>query len=138
MSFNYDLASADPAIVLISEVRLELGDTEAGQGVKPNQSNLSDEEIQRWLTAENSDVMRATGRAVLALANWWATFVKSITTGPYKEDYGNISDAWAKRAAFIMDNFPGIGGSGGLQSSSLRKVDGYSENNSSSESEYSA
>ena len=136
MTFTYDLTEADTDLLLISQVRLELGDTVSGSGVRPGGVNLSDEEIQNWLNAESNDIMRTVGRAALALANMWASAAISETVGAHSVSYKNISDLWAKRAHDISVEVGGVAGFGGLQSSTLRKVDGYSENNSVSSSEY--
>lgn len=135
MTFTYDLTEEEE-LLLISKVRLELGDTVSGSGVRPNGVNLSDEEIQNWLDAESDDIMRTVGRAALALSNMWASAALSETAGSYSVNYGNVSEMWAKRAASIGVEVGGVAGFGGLQSSALRKVDGYSENNSAPSSEY--
>lgn len=97
MTFTYDLANADAAKVLISKVRLELGDTVANAGVRPDGSNLTDEEIRIWLTDEANDISQTVARAAAALANVWTT-VANITVGPRREDLGSIAKAWADRA----------------------------------------
>lgn len=136
MTFTYDLTEADADLLLISKVRLELGDTVSGSGVRPINANLSDEEIQSWLDEESDDIMRTVGRAALALSNMWASAAVSETVGSHSISYGKISELWAKRAQSISVEVGGIAGFGGLQSSALRKVDGYSENNSAPSSEY--
>jgi hypothetical protein len=135
MTFTYNLTETDD-LLLISKVRLELGDTVSGSGVRPNGVNLSDEEILSWLEEEENDIQRTVGRAALALSNMWASAAVSKSAGPFSVSYGKISDAWAKRASAIQAVTGGVAGMGGLQSSTLRKVDGYSENNSSPSSEY--
>ena len=135
MTFTYDLTETDD-LLLISKVRLELGDTVSGSGVRPGNVNLSDEEILSWLEDEANDVMRTVGRAALALSNMWASAAVSKSAGPYSVSYGKVSDVWAKRAHEISIEVGGVAGFGGLQSSALRKVDGYSENNSAPSSEY--
>jgi hypothetical protein len=97
MSFTYNLASPDANIVLISKVRLELGDNVANSGVRPDGSNLTDEEIQVWLTDESNDISQTVARAAAALANVW-TNVANITVGPRREELGSVAKAWADRA----------------------------------------
>lgn len=135
MTFTYNLAETDD-LLLISKVRLELGDTVSGSGVRPGNVNLSDEEIQNWLDEESDDIMRTVGRAALALSNMWASAAISKSAGPYSVNYGKVSEMWAKRAQSIGVEVGGVAGFGGLQSSSLRKVDGYAENNAAPGSEY--
>lgn len=136
MTFTYDLTEADADLLLISQVRLELGDTVSGSGVRPNNVNLSDEELWSWLESESYDIQRTVGRAAMALSNMWASAPTSKSAGPYSVSYKDISNAWAKRASELGVEVGGIAGFGGLQSSSLRKVDGYSENNAGPGSEY--
>lgn len=97
MTFTYNLASNDANLVLISKVRLELGDTVANAGVRPDGSNLTDEEIRIWLTDEANDISQTVARAAAALSNIW-TNVANITVGPRKEDLGSVAKAWADRA----------------------------------------
>lgn len=124
MTFTYDLANASAAIVLISTVRLELGDSVLGAGVRPNGSNFSDEEITVWLDAEESDPMRATARACEALSRAWAT-VANVAVGPRREELGKVSKDWSDRAETLRIQYGGIG-SGGF-AVTTRRVDGYSE-----------
>ena len=72
MTFTYDLASADADEVAISKVRLELGDTVSGTGVRPSNANLTDEEIAVWLEDEDDHIMRTVARACEALARMWS------------------------------------------------------------------
>jgi hypothetical protein len=97
MTFTYNLASTDEDLLNISKVRLELGDTTASAGVRPDGSNLTDEEILLWLEEESDDVLAAVGRAASALANMW-TNVANITVGPRREELGSIAKGWADRA----------------------------------------
>lgn len=135
MTFTYDLTETGD-LLLISKVRLELGDTVSGSGIRPGNINLTDEEILNWLAEESNDIMRTVGRAALAMANVWASAAVSKSAGPYSVSYGKVSDVWAKRAADIEEQVGGVAGAGGLQSSQLRKVDGYAVNNAASGSEY--
>lgn len=98
MTFTYNLASGDATIVRISKVRLELGDTVANAGVRPDGSNLTDEELTIWLTDEENDISQTVARAAAALANIW-TNVANITVGPRREELGSVAKAWADRAS---------------------------------------
>ena len=124
MAFTYDLASVDPAIALISKVRIEIGDVNSGAGVRPNGSNFSDAEITHWLDEEGDDVMLATVRACEALSRAWSV-VANNTIGPRREDLGKVSSDWAKRAETLRAQYGGAGAAGfGV---TLKRVDGYSE-----------
>jgi hypothetical protein len=102
MTFTYNLGSSDTDTLLISKVRLELGDIAVGSGVRPNSANISDEEILTWLAEEGNDVMQTVGHAAQSLANIWASAAISIGLGPFSTSFGKISDAWAKRASEII------------------------------------
>lgn len=124
MTFTYDLSSVDEDLLAISTVRLELGDTVSGTGVRPNGTNLTDEEISMWLDAEGSVVMRGVARACEALARMWAPVV-DITVGPQREALSKVADAWAKQAEQLRDTYGGSSGS--AFSVGLTRTDGYSE-----------
>jgi hypothetical protein len=98
MTVTYDLASDDPAVLLISKLRFELGDTVLNKGVKPDASNYSDEELQLKLDEAADDVARATAAILTNLSVLWAQ-VADITVGPRKESLSQIGDRYAKRAA---------------------------------------
>lgn len=90
MSFSYDL-STDVGIV-----RLELGDTTEGKGVRPDDGNLSDEELTYWVGREGH-VMRAVAAACEALARMWSSYT-TISIGPHSETLSLIQGNWADRA----------------------------------------
>ncbi|HSV86946.1 MAG TPA: hypothetical protein VLH85_10250 [Levilinea sp.] len=121
MAFTYDLANGNSQIVLISLVRLEIGDTTLGAGVRPDGSNLSDEEIGIWLAREGDDILRSTAAACEALSRQWAN-VANITLGPRKEELGKVSDNYARRAEQLREQ---SGGSDTTFSSNWAKQDGY-------------
>ena len=97
MTFTYDLTEIDD-LLLVSKVRLELGDTVEDSGIRPGGLNISDEEILLWLAEEDDDIQSVAGRAAQALANVWASAAVSETVGAHSVSYGKISDLWAKRA----------------------------------------
>lgn len=90
MSFTY-LLSTDTG-----KVRLELGDVTDGAGIRPDGSNLQDEEIAVWLTREGS-VMRAVAAACEALSRQWAA-IADTQSGPLSERAGDVAGKWANRA----------------------------------------
>lgn len=118
MTFTYVLSTD------IGKIRLELGDTSAtaGAGVKPDGTNLTDEEIQVWLTREGA-VMPAAAAGCEALARMWAR-VANITVGPRREDLGQVAKAWTEQAKSLREQH---GGASIGFSASLDRVDGYSE-----------
>lgn len=119
MSFTYDFAlNAD-----VSRVRLAIGDTSYGAGIKPDGTNFSDEEITAILTDTGNDYNAATYVFLKSLANMWGTYV-DITVGPRKESLSDIAFHYAKRAS-EMGKQTGL--SAKAFSTLLNRVDGYSE-----------
>lgn len=119
MSFTYDFA-VDAAV---SRVRLAIGDTVFGSGIKPDGTNFSDEEIRAILSETNDDIDAATYVFLKSLANMWGTYV-DITIGPRKESLSDIAFHYAKRAS-EMGKQTGL--SAKSYSTLLSRVDGYSE-----------
>lgn len=111
MAFTYDLANADPNIVLISRVRLALGDHVEGTGVMPNGDNFQDNEIALYLVDANDDVEAATMALAGVLANHWTTMA-DVSVGPRREAYSKVAGAWANRS--------GTGTDGGSTLTSMR------------------
>lgn len=135
MTFTYSLASSDDATVRIAKVRLELGDTAYGLGVKPDNSNFSDEEIAVWLEEESNHVMHTVVRACDVLARLWSN-VATLTEGPRKEEFGKVTDNWTKQAQTLREQYGNPAGNGSTGSAfavGSARVDGYSENASSYE-----
>lgn len=94
MSFTYDLATE------VGRLRLALGDTADGAGVKPDGSNFSDEELAYFLAVEGNVVDLATARACEALATAWAN-VADLTVGPRSEKLGMVATRYAERGASL-------------------------------------
>ena len=124
MTFTYDLASADETVAALSQVRLELGDTTAGQGVRASSANLADEELAVMLEREGGDVMRTVAAACEMLSRDWSR-VASTTIGPRSQQFGTIADQYAKRAAALREQF---GGGGISFSITPVRSDGYAQN----------
>lgn len=115
MSFSYDITND------IGKVRFELGDDTAGQGLKPDGSNFSDEEIQAVLNREHS-VMRAVAGLCETLATRY-TQLCDISVGPRRESLSQIRDGYRARAADLRKKYGGAGS--GAFSISPNREDGY-------------
>lgn len=91
----------------IGKVRLEIGDrdTTSGMGARPDGSNLSDDEIGYFLTAEGS-VRLAAARSCEALAADWRK-VATIWIGTRKEEAGAIAEGYAAQAALLRKSSAG-------------------------------
>lgn len=112
MTFTYDLASADVDKLNISKVRLEIGDTVSGSGVRSSGANLTDEEIQVWLDSEEEEIMLAAARACEMLARDWAK-AASIQLGPRREQLSDVAKAWERQAEELRSQYgSGSAGSG--------------------------
>lgn len=97
MAFTYDLSSSNVNTLNISKVRLEIGDTVHNAGVRPDASNLSDEEIALWLSEEGDDIKLASARACEAMASAWSV-VADEKIGPRTMNFGEVSKNFEKRA----------------------------------------
>lgn len=127
MTFTYDLGSADELIAALSQVRFELGDTTAGQGVRASGANLSDEELTVLHDREGSDTMRTVAAACEMLARDW-TRVASVTVGPRSQQFGTIAAQYAARAAELRVQYGGaIIATTGFSFTPARN-DGYAQN----------
>jgi hypothetical protein len=124
MNFTYDLSSSDTDKLNISKVRLEIGDTVLGSGVKPDGSNLLDDEIAIWLDREDDDVMRAVAAACEALARYWAG-AADIAVGPRRESLSQIAKGYAERAKELRQIHGGT--AEGAFSAGVIRVDGFSD-----------
>lgn len=110
MTFTYDLASADADEVAISKVRLELGDTVSGTGVRPSNANLTDEEIAVWLEDEDDHIMRTVARACEALARMWSP-MSNYSDGQQSEQFGKVAAEYAAKAKELRSLYGGSSGS---------------------------
>lgn len=108
MAFSYDLASADAQTVLISQVRLEIGDTVNGTGIKPDGSNLTDAEIGVWLSRTGDSVLGAAAAACQALSRMFAGRVDIENLGARRSN-AQAAKAWAERAKELTQQAGTIG-----------------------------
>jgi hypothetical protein len=97
MSFTYDLTTDT------GKVRLELGDTTADTGIRPDGSNLQDEEIAVWLSREGG-VMRTVAAACEALARQWS-IIADTSSGPLSESAGAVAGKWAERGKGLRNAY---------------------------------
>jgi hypothetical protein len=114
MAFTYDLTTA------VGQVRLALGDKTANDGVNPDGSNLSDEEIALLLAQQGNDVMRAVAAACETLATTWARYSQS--TIAQRNDAYEQSQQYADRARDLRQR---QGGGSTTFSSAFKRNDGF-------------
>lgn len=123
MAFTYDLNSSDEMLRKVSQVRLHLGDTVENKGVRPDDSNLSDEEIAVLLNLEGDNVMRAVAAACEVLARMWAR-AANMWSGDRREELSQVALAYERQAKELRRQH---GGGGTAFSISFHRHDAYSE-----------
>jgi len=129
MAFTYDLSSADTTTLLISRLRLEIGDTVEGAGVRPDDSNFTDVELQSLLTRASNDVERAAAYACGILATTWATVVDT-TVGARREAFSQVAKRYEQRAQRYADR---LGMNAYAFSAGFLRADGYEADPTSGE-----
>jgi hypothetical protein len=104
-------------------MRFALGDKTVNDGVNPDGSNLSDEEIALLLTQEGNDVMRAVAAACEMLATTWARYSQSQIA--QRTDAYNQSEQYANRSKELRQRY---GGGSTTFSSAFNRNDGFENN----------
>ncbi len=119
-SFTYDLTATGDDL-LVSKVRLAIGDTTEGVGIKPNGENFDDSEILVALDDAGDIVNLASAYICQWLSTSFAQ-VADLRVGPRHEKLSDISKAYQLRAERLA------GGTTSMESYSVGviKVDGYS------------
>lgn len=123
MTVTYDLASANSTVLLISRLRLEIGDTTLNQGVKPDETNFADAELQIFLTRAGNDIEHAAALACDVLANTWARLA-DIEIGPRRENLSQVAKRYEARSKAYRDR---LGISSAAFSGGMVRADGYEE-----------
>jgi len=95
MAFTYDPANLKTSV--LDRLRLELGDTEQGNGVKPNGGNLQNEELQVLIDEAGGDFYTAAAKACRLLATHWARFA-DVSAGKVREAASQVSARYVERA----------------------------------------
>lgn len=117
MGFTYDLTSD------IGKVRLLIGDTVINNGVKPDGTNYSDEEIQVFLTRNENDSDIAAAEALENLARMWAV-EPDVKMGPVTESRSDVARNLRYQALALRDQ---VGGDATAFSVGFVRDDGYAE-----------
>ncbi len=86
MAFTYDL-TADGNVLIISKIRLQIGDTKEDNGPRPDGSNFSDEELLQLYATEGNHLKRAEAAVLEVLATEWSAFAGSHKLGPEFDMY---------------------------------------------------
>jgi hypothetical protein len=116
MTFTYTLTS------LVGRLRFEINDTDPDNGVKPNRTPLTDEEIAYILTKCEDDLNQSVAAACELLARAWSNEA-DYTIGPRKENCSQVAKAYERQATALRLAY---GGGGSLAFSvGLVRDDGY-------------
>lgn len=118
MAFTYDLAGTGDTL-LISRVRMHIGDNVENSGVLPDGSNLQDAEILLFLSETSNDVDQTVGAISAMLARRWAV-VADVRVGPRSESLSQVSKAWMEQAQSLNPTYQSFAIYGG-------RSDGYSD-----------
>ena len=125
MTFTYTIGSSDPDTLFVARIRLGLGDVTENTGVRPDNSNFSDEEVLDVKSREDDELERTLAHMCEILSRQWSALA-DLTIGPRREAYSSTSESWAKRAQTLRDNY-GYGDSNVVETPGIIKVDGYSK-----------
>ena len=116
--FTYALNGSGTDL-LIAKVRMQIGDNTENNGVLPDGSNLSDDEIALVLGDYSNDIEQSVGALCSILARRWAS-VADITVGPRREALSQVSMRWAEMAAELNPTYASF-------SVGTQRADGYAD-----------
>lgn len=122
MSFNYDISGSGTALT-VARVRLDIGDTTSGAGVRVDGGNFSDEEILDLYSQEGSSQPAASARACEVLAREWARKANT-TAGPLRKEYASVSASYRALAKDFRETAT-TGGAAIAGAGAFRRADGY-------------
>jgi hypothetical protein len=106
MTFTYNISATVATTLLVAKVRLEIGDSSLGAGVRPDRTNFTDEEIAIWLAETSNDYHLAAARAFEVLAGVWASAAHT-TSRPQADSFMGVSENYRKQAAQLRSQFGG-------------------------------
>lgn len=86
MAFTYDLSAVGDVLV-ISKIRLQIGDTREDNGPRSDGSNFSDEELLALYSDEGGHVKRGAAAALEILASEWSAYAGNHKLGPESETF---------------------------------------------------
>ena len=104
MAFDYNLASADSSILLVSRIRFGVGDSVEGAGPRPDGRNFSNEELLLLYAAEDNHQRRAEAAAFEVLAAEWSAYNGRHKLGPEDEQFDQAG-AFVERAEKLRKLF---------------------------------
>lgn len=126
MSFTYDISSTNTTTLVISQIRLAIGDNVENAGALPTSANFSDAELLLFYANEGDNVYRATAAACETLGRNWAR-VGDIATGDVSKRSSNVAKEWRAEAARLRSIYGTTGGAGQAYSAAFTRKDGYAD-----------
>ena len=103
MAFTFDL-SATGDDLLVSEIRLFIGDKVEDSGILPNGGNFQDDEILKFYSKEGSHQRRAAAAALESAAAAWSAHAGRYKLGP--EDQESMqADMFSQQAQTLRDRY---------------------------------
>jgi hypothetical protein len=117
MGFTYDLTND------LGRLRLLVGDTVLNAGIKPDQSNYSDEELQAFLDRAGGDLNVGAAELLETLARVWA-LEPDVKMGPIYERRSDIAKNLRTQATALRDK---TGGDSTSFSVGFERDDGYAQ-----------
>lgn len=100
MAFTYNLSSTGDDLI-VSKIRLEIGDTVEDSGVKPDGTNYQDNEILYFYSEADSSINEATALIFDNLAGLWAGAGESVRIRDYTIDTKGKAESYRAMAAEI-------------------------------------
>ena len=99
---------------IVGQIRLEIGDDEPDNGVRPGGRNFEDAALLHFYAAEGGDqaadpdptfVGRAAARACEVLARDWAKVPVTQKLGPATDTYSKTAEGFAAQARTLRSRF---------------------------------
>lgn len=103
MAFTYDISSADANEKIVSQIRLEVGDTSQERGVKPEGGNYTDEELLHIYEVEGESIGRAAARICEQLANAWSSVPRTMFGSLF--DPRHVGRNYMRQAATLRSQY---------------------------------
>ena len=122
MSFTYQISASGTALA-VARIRLDIGDTTSGEGVRVDGGNFSDEELLDLYGREGDSQPSASAKACEVLAVEWARKATE-TAGPLRTEYSKVSASYRALAKDFRTT-AGFGGAVTAGAGLMRRADGY-------------
>jgi hypothetical protein len=103
MAFTFDLSLTGESLI-VSQIRLFIGDKTENGGILPDGANLQDDEILTFYAQEGNHQRRAAAAALESAAASWSVYAGRYRLGP--EDHeSRQADLFAAQAQTLRDRY---------------------------------